>query len=153
VGIPGLRGTDHSGFTVPDLDEALAFLQDVLGLELVARRGALEDGAWFERHMELDASTAIVRWAIVRTPDGAEHEVFEFRADGQRRAWPPMSDHGGHHLALRVEDMDAAVAHLAAHGVTVMGGPVASRASPDASFGYFHAPWGQLLELVRRPGP
>ena len=24
-GLPGLRGTDHIGFTVPDIDEAVAF--------------------------------------------------------------------------------------------------------------------------------
>ena len=30
-GIPGLRGTDHIGITVPDLDEAERWFIDVLG--------------------------------------------------------------------------------------------------------------------------
>ena len=32
-GLPGLRGGDHVGITVPDLDQATAFLVDVLGAE------------------------------------------------------------------------------------------------------------------------
>ena len=31
AGIPGLRGSDHIGITVPDLDEAENFLVEVLG--------------------------------------------------------------------------------------------------------------------------
>ena len=36
---PGLRGTEHIGFTVPDLDEAARFFVDVIGCEyrLLAR--------------------------------------------------------------------------------------------------------------------
>ena len=30
-GLPGLAGTDHVGFTVPDLDEAVRFFVDVIG--------------------------------------------------------------------------------------------------------------------------
>ncbi len=30
-GMPGLRGGDHFGFTVPDMDEAVQFFRDVLG--------------------------------------------------------------------------------------------------------------------------
>lgn len=32
-GLPGLRGTDHIGLTVPDLDEAAGFFENVLGFE------------------------------------------------------------------------------------------------------------------------
>ena len=31
MGLPGLRGTEHIGFTVPDLDEAHRFFVDVIG--------------------------------------------------------------------------------------------------------------------------
>ena len=30
-GMPGLKGTDHIGFTVPDLDEAIDFFVNVIG--------------------------------------------------------------------------------------------------------------------------
>ena len=32
-GIPGLRGTEHIGFTVPDLEQATAFFVDVIGCD------------------------------------------------------------------------------------------------------------------------
>lgn len=31
--LPGMRGTQHIGITVPDVDEAVNFLVDVLGCE------------------------------------------------------------------------------------------------------------------------
>lgn len=34
TGIPGLRGTDHIGFTVPDLEQAVDFFVNVIGCEL-----------------------------------------------------------------------------------------------------------------------
>jgi catechol 2,3-dioxygenase-like lactoylglutathione lyase family enzyme len=39
-GMPGMRGIDHVGFTVPDLDEAERFLVDVLGAEPIYTLGA-----------------------------------------------------------------------------------------------------------------
>ena len=32
-GIPGMRGLDHLGLTVPDMEQAVDFLCDVLGCE------------------------------------------------------------------------------------------------------------------------
>lgn len=151
MGLPGLRGVDHVAVTVPDLDVALAFLTDVLGLELIVRRGALDDGSWFVRHMALDQRTAITRWALLGDGAGPTYEVFEYRAADQRTAWPAMSDHGGHHLALRVDDMDAAIAHLDAHGVEVLGGKILSKAPGGGAFAHFYTPWGQLFELVWFP--
>jgi catechol 2,3-dioxygenase-like lactoylglutathione lyase family enzyme len=37
TGLPGLRGTDHIGLTVPDLEQAITFFTDVIGCRLVAR--------------------------------------------------------------------------------------------------------------------
>lgn len=32
-GLPGLRGADHIGFTVPDLEQAVQFFVEVIGCE------------------------------------------------------------------------------------------------------------------------
>ena len=37
--LPGMRGADHLGFTVPDLEEAHEFLVDVLGAQYVYTLG------------------------------------------------------------------------------------------------------------------
>jgi glyoxylase I family protein len=40
-GIPGLMGTEHVGFTVPDLEEAVAFFRDVIGCDFIFDGGAV----------------------------------------------------------------------------------------------------------------
>ncbi len=66
---------------------------------------------------------------------------------------PKNSDIGGHHLALYVDDLDAAVAWLRANGVEVMGEPVASAGPATGQrWVYFRSPWGMQFELVSYPG-
>jgi catechol 2,3-dioxygenase-like lactoylglutathione lyase family enzyme len=38
-GLPGLKGVDHIGFTVPDLEVATRFLIDVLGCKYMYSLG------------------------------------------------------------------------------------------------------------------
>lgn len=56
-------------------------------------------------------------------------------------------------MSLYVDDLDAAVAYLHQHGVTVLGEPTASTgASEGQRWVYFLAPWGMQFELVSFPG-
>ncbi|MDQ1548451.1 MAG: hypothetical protein QOD27_109, partial [Microbacteriaceae bacterium] len=54
-GIPGLRGTDHVGFTVPNLDQAERFFVDVIGWTLVYSLGPYshqdEGDDWMLEHL------------------------------------------------------------------------------------------------------
>jgi len=153
-GIPGLRGIDHVGVTVPDLDEAERFLVDVLGAEHIYTLPAKRDdvGDWMTTQLGVHPRTVIDEIRFYRLGDGSNLEVFRYTpADGQAPE-PRNSDIGGHHLALYVDDMDAAIAHLRAHDVEIMGEPVAS-AGPAAGqrWLYFRAPWGMQFELVSFP--
>jgi glyoxylase I family protein len=154
AGLPGLRGADHFGFTVPDLDEAERFLVDVLGAVPVYTLGAKRaDDDWMTTQLGVHPRTVIREIRFYRLASGTNLEVFQYdAADGQ--AGPPRnSDIGGHHLALYVDDLDAAVAHLRAHDVDIMGEPVASAgASAGQRWLYFRAPWGMQFELVSFPG-
>lgn len=152
-GIPGLRGTDHIGFTVPDLDEAERFIVDVLGgRHVYTLPGKRADDDWMSVQLGVHPRTVIDEIRFYRLATGANLEVFHYTsADGQAPA-PRNSDIGGHHLALYVDDMDAAVAHLRAHDVEIMGAAVAS-AGPALGqrWLYFRAPWGMQFELVSFP--
>lgn len=154
TGLPGVRGIDHIGFTVPDLDEAERFLVDVLGAVHVYTLGAKrsDDDDWMSTQLGVHPRTVIREIRFYRLGNGSNLEVFQYdAADGQ--APPPRnSDIGGHHLALYVDDMAAAVAHLRAHDVEIMGEPVASAgASAGQHWLYFSAPWGMQFELVSFP--
>lgn len=148
-----MRGADHLGVTVPDLDEAERFLVDVLGAEPVYTLGAKRaDDDWMTTQLGVHPRTVIREIRFYRLGHGTNLEVFQYdAADGQ--AGPPRnSDIGGHHLALYVDDLEAAVAHLRAHGVEVMGEPVASAgASAGQRWIYFRSPWGMQFELVSFP--
>ena len=153
AGLPGLRGAEHLGITVPDLDEAERFLVDVLGAVPVYTLGAKRaDDDWMTTQLGVHPRTVIREIRFYRLASGTNLEVFQYdAADGQ--AGPPRnSDIGGHHLALYVDDLDAAVAHLRAHDVEVMGEPIASAgASAGQRWIYFRAPWGMQFELVSFP--
>jgi glyoxylase I family protein len=96
--------------------------------------------------------TVIREIRFYRLATGTNLEVFQYDAADGQAAPPRNSDIGGHHLALYVDDLDAAVAHLRAHDVEIMGEPVASAgASAGQRWNYFRSPWGMQFELVSYP--
>lgn len=152
--IPGSRGIDHIGFTVPDLDQATDFLIDVLGCEFMYTLGPYQDpgGRWMAEHLGVHPDAVMRRLNFLRCGP-VTLEVFQYEAPDQNRAQPKNSDIGGHHLALYVDDLDAAVAALRERGVEVFGDPTAS-SGPSAGqrWVYFVSPWGMQFELVSYPG-
>jgi catechol 2,3-dioxygenase-like lactoylglutathione lyase family enzyme len=154
-GLPGLRGADHIGFTVPDLDEAVAFFVDVLGCEAFYDLGPFQaDDDWMETHLNVHPRTVMRRLKFLRCGHGSNFELFEYEAPDQRSEPPRNSDVGGHHLALYVDDIDAAVAYLRDKGVRILGEPTVRTIGPSAgqTWVYFLSPWGMQLELVSFPG-
>jgi catechol 2,3-dioxygenase-like lactoylglutathione lyase family enzyme len=154
-GLPGLRGTDHVGFTVPDLAQAIDFFVEVMGCEPFYELGPFHsDGDWMKEHMNLHPRAVMRRLKFLRCRSGSNFEIFEYEAPDQQREVPRNSDVGGFHLAFYVDDMDAAVAYLRSHGVTILGEPTVRASGPSAgqSWVYFLTPWGMQLELVCFPG-
>jgi catechol 2,3-dioxygenase-like lactoylglutathione lyase family enzyme len=155
TGLPGLTGVDHIGITVPDLGAADRFLVDVIGCEYMYSLGPYrnDDSDWMLEHMGVHPRAVMQRLHFYRCGGTAIFEVFQYAAPDQISAPPRNSDVGGHHVALYVEDLDAAVAHLRAHGVTVFGDPTVSRGPSEGQrWVYFLAPWGMQFELVSYPG-
>lgn len=100
-----LGAIDHTGVAVSDIDASLPFYTDVLGLPLVHRETVAEQGVEAalldigDGHVELIA------------PLGPETGVARF-----------LERHGPglHHIAYRVDDIDAALASLSAAGVRLI---------------------------------
>ncbi|WP_433528973.1 VOC family protein [Micromonospora sp. CA-263727] len=154
MGLPGVRRFDHVGFTVPDLDEASRFLVDVLGMEYLYSLGPFrsDDTDWMAEHLDVHPRAVMVRNSFFRLGGHTVFEVFHYSAPEQRTIPPRNSDIGGHHVAIYVDDLDAAVSHLRAHGVRVLGEPTASRGANEGQrWVYFLAPWGMQFELVSYP--
>jgi len=139
--ILGLRGVDHIGYAVANLDAALEVFVDVLGGEVLAR-GTDKAG-------ELPVEIAALRMGPTDNV-----ELFAFAGTNGIARPPRNCDVGGRHLALHVDDVDAAAAHLAARpGFTVLGTPETIVDGPIAGdrWVYVRSPIGLHLEVVRMP--
>lgn len=153
-GVPGLRGGDHIGFTVPDLAQAVNFFVDVIGCEAFYKLGPFKaDNDWMAQHLNVHPRAEIPTMQLVRCGAGNNLEIFQYTAPDQRTVGPKNSDIGGHHIAFYVDDMNKAVAYLRGKGVKVLGDPTVMGQGPSAgeAWVYFLAPWGMQLELVSYP--
>lgn len=153
MGLPGLSRVDHIGFTVPNLEEARRFLEDVLGCEYLYTLGPFKDDAdWMAVHMNVHPRTVMRELHFFSCGGQAIFEVFEYDAPDQRGTVPANSDVGGHHVALYVDDLDAAADYLRGRGVQVLGDPTVSQGPSEGQrWVYFLAPWGMQFELVSYP--
>lgn len=124
-----IEGLHHVAIIASDYARSKHFYTEVLGLRVVAEHYRAERDSW-----KLDLAL----------PDGTQVELFSFPAPPPRVSRPEAC--GLRHLALRVADMAASVAALAAHGVAVE--PVRTDPFTGALFTFFADPDGLPIELV-----
>lgn len=153
MSLPGLRGADHIGVTVPDMAQAHEFFTEILGCAHVYSLGPfLPEGTWMSEHLNVDDAAVMREIRFYRCGNGSNFEVFEYAAPDAVATPPRNSDVGGHHVGLYVDDLDAAIAFLKSRGIRVLGEPTASSgASAGQRWVYFLSPWGMQFELVSFP--
>ena len=144
LAVPGVVAVDHVGLAVPDLDAAIRFHTEVLGLVLVHREvnerqgvaeamlaapGAPADAAQVQLLAPVDATSAIARFL--------------------ERSGPGLQQ-----LAYRVADLDAACAALRTRGIRLLysGAETGTRGS-RINFVHPKDAGGVLVELVEVQGP
>jgi catechol 2,3-dioxygenase-like lactoylglutathione lyase family enzyme len=154
-GIPTARNVEHVAFSVPDLDEAIAFFVDVLGADLLYRIGPFSDpdGDWMVVQLDVHPR-ASCDVAHLRLGPTQNVELFQWQAPDQATTAPKASDVGAAHLAFFVDDIEAAAEYLAAQpGVRVQGEIQLIEEGPSAGYRWlaFQSPWGLQLEIVTRP--
>ncbi len=153
--IPGLRGHDHTGITVPDVKAATAFFTDVIGCTHAMSFGPFSDdkGTFMQDVVNVHPRAVIDQISMVRCGYGSNIELFQYQAPDQSRDMPKNSDFGGHHIALYVDDIDKAAAYLKEKNVATMKGPIPITEGPAAgqSILYFSTPWGLQMELISYP--
>jgi catechol 2,3-dioxygenase-like lactoylglutathione lyase family enzyme len=153
--IPGLRGHDHTGITVPDIKEATAFFTDVVGCELAMSFGPFSDdkGTFMQDVVNVHPRAVIEQISMLRCGNGSNIELFQYVAPDQAKSEAKNSDIGGHHIAFYVDDIDKAAGYLKAKNVKTMQGPIPITEGPAAgqSILYFLTPWGLQLELITYP--
>ena len=115
-----IQRMDNVAIVVDDLDAAVAFFAE-LGMELEGK-GQVE-GPWVDRTFGLDGVRSDI--AMMRTPDGhSKLELARYHAPaaiGARPHNPPPNTLGLHRVMFAVDDIDATLAGLRAHGAELLG--------------------------------
>jgi catechol 2,3-dioxygenase-like lactoylglutathione lyase family enzyme len=152
-----LRGIDHVGLTVPDLETASRFLEEALGAIPLYDVQALDAppmaGAQTEAQLGLPSGAKVVHMRLLRVGEGPSLELFQF-ADASQRDAAALPDFGLQHFALYVDDVDEAAARFEAAGGELLSPPNAlagAEAGPRNRWLYGRAPWGSLIELITYP--
>ena len=153
--IPGLRGHDHTGITVPDMKQAVDFFTGVVGCKKAMAFGPFADdkGTFMQDLLGVDPKAVIEEITMVRCGYGSNIELFKYTAPDQKDLTPKNSDIGGFHIAFYVDDVATAKAYLDGKGVKTRLGPLPVKEGPAAgqTILYFQAPWGLQLEAISYP--
>lgn len=162
-----VRGIEHIGITVPDLEEATLFLVAALrAVPLYDMHGASSDVVDEEadrrsqRQLGTRPGARWLRSRMLRLGEGPSIELFEY-ADEAQRPSVTASDLGIQHFAVYVDDIDAArdrivaAGGIAYEGPSILGGAEGAGAAGGGSNKWLYtvAPWGSIIELVSRPSP
>jgi catechol 2,3-dioxygenase-like lactoylglutathione lyase family enzyme len=153
--LPGMRGHDHTGVTVPNMEQAVDFFTNILGCKSAMSFGPFADdkGTFMTDLVGVDARAVIHKITMMRCGFGSNIELFEYEAKDQRDLKQKNSDIGAFHIAFYVDDVAAAKAFLDKKGVATRMGPVPISDGPAAgqTILYFQAPWGLQFEAISYP--
>jgi catechol 2,3-dioxygenase-like lactoylglutathione lyase family enzyme len=133
----------HVGIVVGDLPAAIAFFVE-LGLERQGEGSA--DDERVDRIVGLEGVRS--EFAMMQTPDGhGRLELVKFHAPSGLGGDPhaPANTPGLRHITFEVDDIDAAVAGLQAHGAELVGEVVSYGDSYRLC--YIRGPEGIIVEL------
>ena len=131
-----LKNIDHIGIAVTNMQESLSFWETSLGIE---------------SHGIQEVPEQKLRTAFLPV-DGTEIELLEpTSADSSVAKFIEKRGEGLHHIAIRVDDIDAALAELKAKGIQLIDETPRNGAG-GARIAFVHpkATHGVLLELCER---
>jgi len=148
-----MHAIDHVGLTVTDLDRAVEFWCGRLGLRLLQR--VTEDDPDIASLIGEDSVE--VEIADLDAGDGRIIELIKYVRPAGRPVRARSSDPGSTHIALRVDDLDEALARLEGSGARQISRHPVLLHDPGGAWDgvaccYIADPDGIIVELVQRPG-
>ena len=140
--------TNHTSFTVSNLDRTVAFFRDALGFDVTSK--APRDSALIERITGVKGANVMI--AYVRG-SGHSLELIEYSGPNDRTAvYPKPCDVGFAHVAYDVDDIDAAIAAASFHDVKPIGPVTAIDQGPNqgSRVAYLRDPDGITIEFIEK---
>ena len=132
---------DHVGMSVKDMEKAIAFYRDIIGMDKVFDR---EFGVQMGRIIGIEGTRA--RIVHMKLNDSVV-ELFLYYYPKGREPSPDrlQSDYGLTHIGFLVEDFWATYQHLLNHDVEFLGEPVEIRSGVFVA--YFHGAEYEICEI------
>ena len=133
---PGPAVLDHVGIAVEDIDKALAFYRDALGLDIEAPK---------------DVASQRVRAHFIPVGESSIELLEATASDSAIARYIEKRGPGIHHITLRVDDIRAALARLKARGVRLVDEePRPGAEGALVAFIHPSAAHGVLVELTQK---
>ena len=146
-----ITGLAHTAICVPDVEAAVAWYRDVVGLQVLSAPYLMEGDTVAADMGELIPEPRI-KAAIVGFADSGDRvlEVIEYPGvtGGRTRSTAALVDHGLTHVALICDDVVATRAELESKGVQFLVKGVADIARLRTT--WFVDPWGVVFILVEK---
>ncbi|MDP6341889.1 MAG: VOC family protein [Alphaproteobacteria bacterium] len=141
--------TNHTSFTVSDLDRSIGFFTEALGFELLNR--SMRDPKAVEQISGVPG--ADIEVAYIQGP-GHRLELIQYHGPAERgEVVCQPCDTGFAHVAYDVDDVDAAVAAADGHHVRPIGSITVIDKGPNAGgrVVYLRDPDGVTIEFIQKP--
>jgi catechol 2,3-dioxygenase-like lactoylglutathione lyase family enzyme len=147
-----ISGLAHTGVCVPNLDEAVQWYTQTLGLVVLSPATRIEGRAIEADMREMIPGIVVLAAAILGVQDSGDRvlEVIEYpNHPGQpkRRGWS-LTDHGFSHVGVVCDDIAATRAQLEARGVRFLTRGTAQIAGLETC--WFEDPYGNVFILMEK---
>jgi catechol 2,3-dioxygenase-like lactoylglutathione lyase family enzyme len=151
-----IKAVDHVALTVPDLQEATRFFEQVFDGEiLVDGPSEVEPswaGPWAETSFGLPKGSAVTARRVMNIGGTTNIELFCFSGTTPQRA-AHTYDYGLQHFAVRVDNLSAVARRILLAGGKLYADPSTMEAvrngqGPKEGWMYVETPWGSVIELV-----
>ena len=138
-----IKGLNHIGISVANLDRSIEFYKNLLGMEVTVNR--VFEGPQYERLLALAGTRGTV--ALLKGPN-AQVELFEFTRPSPKPGDPqrPVCDQGITHFCIEVSDIESEYERLRAAGVAFHCEPIEFSGMAKALYG--RDPDGNVFELL-----
>lgn len=154
-----VRGIEHIGLTVPDIEEATIFFQQAFDAKVAYdSKTPQEDvvgGKEIETILGLKKGAKIVHMRMISIGKSISIELFQYQDVDQHLPSNP-DDFGIQHLAVYVDDIENAVKDFEQAGGRLNTAPTVMLNEIEGhhennQFIYGVTPWGTVIELITYP--
>lgn len=152
-----IRGINHIGLTVPNIDEATKFFKLAFNAKVAYDSLDYNDetrkGPEVERMLGLTKGAKIIKQRMVVIGNGPNIEMFEIESHKQNKPLK-LEDLGYNHISLFVDNIDEAIEEAVNAGAKPLSEKHENSKYEDtenSSSVYLKSPWNSLIELQSIP--